>query len=97
MDCEARVSGYWPKGCGGGGIHQGGCVPADPIHIKSCYDPPNISPLTPKKWHLTRDSGVLFFNRNKKKITVANDYVRTVLLDRPTLIRNVLIAEVRPK
>ncbi|GFX71628.1 transposable element Tc1 transposase [Trichonephila clavipes] len=51
MDCEARVSRYWPKGCGGGGIHQGGCVPADPIHIKSCYDPPNISPLTPKKWH----------------------------------------------
>ncbi|GFY30592.1 uncharacterized protein TNCV_3117541 [Trichonephila clavipes] len=53
MDCEARVSRYWPKRCRGDGNAPGGCVPADPNHNKSYYDTPNISPLAPKKWHIS--------------------------------------------
>ncbi|GFW56703.1 hypothetical protein TNCV_4067831 [Trichonephila clavipes] len=52
MDCEARVSRYWPKSCRGGRNAPRECVPADSNHNKSCYDPPNISPLAPKKWQI---------------------------------------------
>ncbi|GFV25265.1 uncharacterized protein TNCV_3726371 [Trichonephila clavipes] len=48
MDCEARVPRYWPKSC----RERGGCVPTDMVYISSYYDPPNISPLAPKKWHV---------------------------------------------
>ncbi|GFW85385.1 hypothetical protein TNCV_144301 [Trichonephila clavipes] len=49
MDCKAQVTRYWSKSCRGGGNAPVGCVPADPNHNKSYCDPPNISPLAPKK------------------------------------------------
>ncbi|GFX43630.1 hypothetical protein TNCV_510791 [Trichonephila clavipes] len=57
MDCEARVPRYWPKSC------RGGFVPTDVVYNNSCYDPPYISPIAPKKCsvveHLTADREIL--------------------------------------
>ncbi|GFU42293.1 uncharacterized protein TNCV_4554581 [Trichonephila clavipes] len=51
MDCQAWVPRYWPKSCR--------CVPTDMVFYNSYYDPPNISPLAPKKWHAKiLDNGV---------------------------------------
>ncbi|GFT98168.1 transposable element Tcb2 transposase [Trichonephila clavipes] len=47
MDREARVPRYWPKSC-----RWRECVPTDMVYNKSFYDPPNISPIAPKKWHV---------------------------------------------
>ncbi|GFU51199.1 urease [Trichonephila clavipes] len=45
MDCEARVSRYWPKSCRGGGNAPEGCVPADPNHNKSYSELPRRKQL----------------------------------------------------
>ncbi|GFT43031.1 uncharacterized protein TNCV_3768761 [Trichonephila clavipes] len=47
MDREARVPRYWPKSC-----RERECVPTDMVYNNSFYDPPNISPIAPKRWHV---------------------------------------------
>ncbi|PRD18410.1 UNVERIFIED_CONTAM: hypothetical protein NCL1_60670 [Trichonephila clavipes] len=46
MEREARVPRYWPKSC------RGRMRPTDMVYNNSFYDPPNISPIAPKKWQV---------------------------------------------